>query len=543
MLITFQPVQGELPASSKKKLPVNMASRAVNCDFNGNNLRPINEMSQVKALGANVKTIYNLKGAWLDWAEHVNVAESFVHNSGGRIAFTGSGYPKETNRAMATSGSHYPHQTRRLGLDAPESPLVVSLSGEAGQDAEVIRTASYVYTRVGKWSDGSTVESAPSYPTAPMDIKSGVTASLGGFTASSMPGSYSTHFRIYRLNHGTGRSEYQFLIDIPISQTTFTDYSSNSDIGEDVLPTTLWSHPVENLAGLISTTHGFMVGFAGNKVFFSETYIPYAFPATYALPTDSDVVAMGFNGSSVVAVTKTFPYLFVGQDPSTLSSIKTNYEQSCVSARSLVNVPGGVIYATPDGLFFLDASGQGKLFTNKTFTQKQWAALRPETIFAFRYNDSYLAFFEGSAEGIEFKTDRGTISRFSTVRPVYGGYFVAEEDTLYLIRQDPTGTGREIVSWETHSDLADYEWISKTFALTNSITIAVAVIEGDFAEGSVVMEVFCDGAKVVTKTVYDDGLLTWPPVRCNEVIVKLKGKATIENVFIASSAMEIYHNV
>ena len=108
-----------------------------------------------------------------------------------------------------------------------------------------------------------------------------------------------------------------------------------------------------------------MAGFAGNKVYFSETYIPYAFPATYALPTDSDVVALGFNGSSVVAVTKTFPYLFVGQDPSTVSPVKVNYEQACVSARSLVNVPGGVIYATPDGLFFLDASGQGKLLQTK----------------------------------------------------------------------------------------------------------------------------------------------------------------------------------
>lgn len=540
MLINFQPVQGELPASSKKKLPANMASRALNCDFYANNLRPVYGVSLVAGLSADIKTIYKLKDSWLSWPGVVNIAESFVHDSGGRIAFTGSGYPKETNTALAVSGTSYPHQTRRLGIDAPSEAIVLTLSGTAEEDADVVRTVSYVYTRVGKWSDGSTVESAPSYPTAPVDIKSGVTATLSGFNTSSLPGTYVTHFRIYRLNHGSSSSEYQFLKDILASQSSFIDYSSNSDISEDVLSTTHWSHPVENLAGLVSTTHGFMAAFAGNKVYFSEIYIPYAFPATYALPTDSDVVALGFNGSSVVAVTKTFPYLFVGQDPSTVSPVKVNYEQACVSARSLVNVPGGVIYATPDGLFFLDASGQGKLFTDKTFTQKQWEDLNPELMFSFRYNDSYLAFFEGSTEGIEFKLDNGLITRFSTGRPVYGGHYVASDDTLYLIRKNQAGTGREIVAWEKSNELMDYEWKSKTFTFYNSVTMAVAVIKGDFTAGSVVMQVYCDGVLSATKTVSNEGLLTWAPVRCNEVVIKFYGKATIDDVSVASSAMEIF---
>ena len=39
----------------------------------------------------------------------------------------------------------------------------------------------------------------------------------------------------------------------------------------------------------------------------------------------------------------------------------------------------------------------------------------------------------------------------------------------------------------------DYEWKSKTFTFYNSVTMAVAVIKGDFTAGSVVMAVYCDG--------------------------------------------------
>ena len=71
-----------------------MASRALNCDFYANNLRPVYGVSLVAGLRADIKTIYKLKDSWLSWPGVVNIAESFVHDSGGRIAFTGSGLPK-----------------------------------------------------------------------------------------------------------------------------------------------------------------------------------------------------------------------------------------------------------------------------------------------------------------------------------------------------------------------------------------------------------------------------------------------------------------
>ncbi|MCP4116464.1 MAG: hypothetical protein GY737_13850 [Desulfobacteraceae bacterium] len=533
MLIDIQPVQGETPRITEKKLPTNSASKAVNCDFRAGNLRPIRGFSTGETVGTATKTIYKRAASWLKWDSVVDVVPSFVHNSGGRIAYTGDGYPKETNTALGTS-------SRRLGIDAPANALTVALSGTPGED--VLRTASYVYTRIGKWADGSVVESAQSYPTAPYDVKTGHIVTLSGFVDSTMSGVFTTHFRIYRMNSGNAGTEYQFLKDIPVGSSEWIDTISDADIGEDVLSTMGWSYPVEDLSGLVSTTHGFLVGFSGNKIYPSEVFTPYAFPVKYAMPTDSDIVAVGFNGSSVVALTKTYPYLFVGYDPGTLSAMKLNYEQACVSARSVVNVPNGVIYATPDGLFLLDASGQGRLLTDGTFRPEQWTALNPSSIFAFRYNDSYLAFFEGDTEGIEFRMGDNTLRRFSTTRPVYGGFYDAEEDVLYLVRQDAANVSREIVSFETHSELLDYTWWSKTFSFTSSITIAVALIQGDFTEGDVQLQVYCDGALASESTVSDDSLVIWEPVRGTEIMIKLTGKATVEKVFVASSAFEVFQH-
>ena len=98
--------------------------------------------------------------------------------------------------------------------------------------------------------------------------------------------------------------------------------------------------------------------------------------------------------------------------------------------------------------------------------------------------------------------------------------------------------GSSIVFWKVNDASQSFE-ISRGF----NGRVGVEFVEGDFTDRDVTMEVYCDGVHVASKTVTNDSLLTWPPVRCREIIIKLKGKATIENVFVASSAMEIYQNV
>lgn len=74
-------------------------------------------------------------------------------------------------------------------------------------------------------------------------------------------------------------------------------------------------------------------------------------------------------------------------------------EQSCVSAESVASLPGGVIYASPDGLMLMTSSEQ-TLITEQTMTREQWAALGPETLMGTVHDGRYVGFFRGRTGGL-----------------------------------------------------------------------------------------------------------------------------------------------
>ena len=540
-LIDISIFKGEIPRLSAKKLPDGYAVQAVNCDFSSGGLRPAPGVSFVEEIGDSVRSIFKLAGSWLKWAAIVSVVRSLIYNSGGRILVSDDGYPKETNEALALAATPYPYTTRRLGIPAPTNALTIVLNGTAGSD--VIRSCSYVYTIVGAWEDGSAVESAPSHPTGNFDIHDGITPSLTGFTNSTAAGVFTTHFRIYRLNSGTSGASFQYVDEIPIGSTQYDDTVPDDSLGE-VLPTAdpndslMWDAPIDELSGLKSTANGLVFGFYKNRVYPSAVFTEYAFPSKYLIPTESDVVGFGTIDNTVFAFTKTRPYMIYGNDPAILSSKPLSFFQACVSARSIVGVPGGVIVATPDGLYLFDSNGNPTNLTSHLYTPKQWKALNPGLIFAFYYNEKYLAFFSGTKTGLEIDFSENELKHYSLPQKVYGGYYDPEDDTLYLIQaRDPEVT-REIVSWETGADLS-YTW-SKLFAFSQKQRLAAYRLDGDFSLGSVTMKLKENGVEIYSTAVTSDEPARFPKgVSMRNILVELSGTAGIDRVVIGQSMEEV----
>lgn len=531
-MIDISEFRGEIPKISAKLLPVNYAASAMNCDLSSGNLQPISGVSAIQDVEANTSTIHKMNTSFLQWAAFVNIAKALVADSGNRIVFTGDGYPKETNADLALDSSPYPTATRRLGIPAPTNALIVSPTGTAG--TEIIQSSSYVYTIVGKWEDGSEVESAPSNPTAVFEVYEGIVPRLTDFMDSMAPGVYTTHFRIYRLNSGNSGAEYQYVDEITIITDTYDDIITDDDLGE-VLPSTEWLAPEETLSGIIPTSHGLVFGFVGNTIYPSEIFIPYAFPSSYSLVTESDIVGGGFTGSLVVVLTETVPYMLIGQDPAMLSLKRLNYQQACVSARSIVNIPGGVAYASNDGLFVIDEAGLGVLLTKKVFTKEQWKALNPENIFGFYYKNSYYGFFSGTPNGFIFDLETAEYKPVTLLQNIYGGEYSSDTDLLYLIQTK--AAIREVVSWGTGVNL-DYSWTSKIFTSTLLDYYTAGILQGTFSE-SVVLSFYADGVLVDTKTVGNDGLFTIKGMKGNSFQIKIVGKAIIDRVIIGRSGMEV----
>ncbi len=536
-MIDISGFKGEIPKISNKLLPAEYASSSVNCDFESGNLQPVNGNTPIQDVEAGITTIHDMDGSFLQWAENVNVVKSLVADSGNRIMFTGAGYPKETNAVLSLVSSPFPTTTRRLGIPAPTNTLTISLEGVPGED--VVHSSSYVYTLVGKWEDGSEVESAPSPPTGVIDFYSGITPRLSGFTDATATGVYVTHFRIYRLNNGYSGSEYQYVDEMAVVTTTYDDSKTDDDLGE-VLPTTEWTCPEETLSGLIATSYGLVFGFKGNTVYPSEVFIPYAFPASYSMPTESDIVGLGDTGGVVVVLTKTVPYLLVGQDPLTMSLRRLGYKQKCVSARSIVNIPGGVVYASPDGLYHINEAGTGSLITNKLFKKKQWKALGPENLLGFYYDESYVGFFAGTKTGFSLHLETGEYKPITTDENVHGGTYSAYADMLYLV-QTKAAT-REIVSFQSGSS-SDYSWISKLFETNSRRSYTAGKVTGNFTAGSVTLSFYVDGVLSATKEVSNDKIFRIKLPGGRSLQIKVEGMATVDRIMIGLSVIEIVRAV
>jgi hypothetical protein len=562
--------RGEIPKVSARLLPDGYASRAVNCDLQEGILKPIKGSTSIQSLDPGAKTIHRLGEQWLQWNNKINVVESFVYDDG-RIIFTGDFYPKETNVTLAIGGAApYPTATRRLGISAPtNAPTCTITTAGSGTDREI----SYCYTRVGIWLDGTEVESAPSPPSAVFTAKDDAVVKISGFTDASETGSYTTHFRIYRINTGDTGAEYQFVADLAkgTSPLEYSDSIADEDLGE-VLPTTDWTAPIDDLKGIIAGSNGLFFGFNGNKVYVSETFIGYAYPDKYVVPVSSEIVGLGFNGSSVVVLTKTVPFFIYGSDPESLSVDRYRVEAlPCKAARSIVSILNGVIFATASGLFLIDSGGTISNLTKDLFTKEQWQALGPDKIFAFYFNDAYVAFFEGTTTGIEFKPGSGEIRRFKTDAPVYGGQYVSTVsantyalldsdgknvltkegykfltlgsaysltyDTLYLIQD--AEPGREIVALEAGS-MKDYEWESKEHWTPSTMVYTAAMIAGDFTAGNVVFDLYIDDVLHFSKTVSSEApFRIISPKRGSKFKIALTGKTTVERVLVGASMREV----
>ncbi|MGD9826544.1 hypothetical protein [Desulfobacter sp.] len=536
-MIDLTSFKGEIPKVSDRLLPTGYAAEAKNCDLDGGNLQAMKGTTFIQDVAAGTQTIFKMASSFLAWGSVVDVVRSLVADSGNRMLFSGAGYPKETNEALALASPPFPTYTRRLGIPAPTNALTVTLTGSAG--SEVACSSSYVYTIAGKWEDGSEVESAPSPPTGVFEIYEGVTPTLTGFVDSSAEGVFTTHFRIYRLNAGNTGAEYQYVDEIYVTESRFDDLVDANDLAE-VVPSTYWTSPDEALEGLTATSHGLVFGFKGNTIYPSDVFTTYAYPDAYSLVTESDIVGLGYTGSLVAVLTKTVPYMLLGQDPATLSLQRLGYQQPCVSARSVANIPGGLIYASADGLFRINEAGEGALLTVNLFTKKQWKALGPENLIGVYYDQSYYGFVTGSTTGFRLDLVSGDYRVFELAAPVYGVHYSPEADALYLIVE--MAAGRKVVAWG-NGPIMDYTWASGEISFSAQKIFTAGMVQGDFSVGDATMMFYVDGLLVHSKSLESDNIFRIPPVRGNVFQVKLEGKATIHRVLFGESVAQIVREV
>jgi len=500
MNIKIDGFAGMAPSLNQFNMDQAYSQQAVNAKLLYGNLTPYKAARTiVTPTKAGVKkTIYrwgeNLSDEatyWFTWTTDVDVVRAPIDSDvTERTYFTGDGYPKKTDSSLYSSGgTDYPMNAYKLGVPAPSSAPSATVSGNPTNASDVALSVAYVVTYVTGWGE----ESAPSGPTAVVSYKAGQTVNLTAIPVAP-GGNYNiTSKRIYRSNSGSKGTAYQFVTEIGIATTSYADSKTSIELGETVA-TWGWAEPPDTMQGLKLLANGFAIGFSGNTLYPSEPFALYAYPVGYQLSTESPIVGIGVFGQSAFIGTKGNPYVVTGSDPATLSMIKLEANQACVSKRSIVSMNGGVVYASPDGLFLVNSSGINPLTIN-ILSRDDWQAYKPESIHAYEIDGRYIAFYDtGTTQGSLIFNLYGETPSFS-ISTVYAtaGYSDRLRDALYL------AIGSTIARWDDGSTNLTFTWKTKKFRAPRPICPSIAKIE---AVGyPVTFKLYADSVLKFTKTV------------------------------------------
>jgi hypothetical protein len=324
--LVLRQFSGVAPRIPSRYLQDGQAQIAINCPvFNG----PLQPRQDVGASlmtlpkTGTIQSIYRFgQGVasdtqyWFHWTSDVDVVKGPVANDTNEVTvFTGLDRPRVTTTALAlTGGTNYPVASYYLGLPAPTTAPVLSALGDYDVSATP-EARVYITT----WVNSLGHESAPSDPSLELTTSFGQGVRLSGLPPVPT-GEYDiTHRRIYRSVNGT----YLFVTEIPAATVTYDDYTEADSLAEE-LPSLTWEMPPETLRGVVSSPNGFMAGFTGNDVYFSEVFRPFAWPVDYMQTVDYPIVGIGVMDTTFAVLTKGTPYFMQGAAYATMFNEMTN---------------------------------------------------------------------------------------------------------------------------------------------------------------------------------------------------------------------------
>jgi hypothetical protein len=245
-----------------------------------------------------------------------------------------------------------------------------------------------VVTYVSEFSDIEE-ESAPSPPVTAAAWQPGDTITLTWTDTPPTTGYNLTKRRVYRSNGG----DYLFVLEQAIDALvlTATDALQNTALGE-AMTSLAFDPPPDELTGLISMPNGFLAGFVGNNIYFSEAYQPHAWPVGYALTVAEQIVALAPVAQGCYVLTEGSPYFITGVSPDSMTSERINKYAPCLSKQSIATDGVGVMYATYNGVAYA-SGGDVKTITDQLFTAEEWGAYGPENMIGIYHDERYTLWF------------------------------------------------------------------------------------------------------------------------------------------------------
>lgn len=471
---------GLIPRASARLLPPTAATAARNAKLLSGELKGFRKPEQVADLTDRpftVRRVFRVPDSDGDYygdaylafdSLNVDVVRSpIVNDAYDRYYWAGDGPPKYNTAGRILAGL----PPYLLGVPRPSQAMAVL--PPAGTDF----TRAYVYTFVSEFGE----EGQPSDPTLATGASG--TWQLTGMQ-TTVPNSSErriTHKNIYRTVVGQEATLYFFVAKIPLAQSTYNDSSTDDVIAlNNVLESQSYAEPPADLEGFTLMPNGYLIGWAGRRLCFSEPYRPHAWPPEYELATDFEIRGLVVYGATVVIGTASRPYLGQGVSPAAFTMTKMDAVEPCLSRRGMVATVVGAYYPSINGLVLANTEGV-RVITQDILTKEEWARYNPENLFAAQLGLQYIA-FNSSNFGLVFNpTEPSTklveLDQFANVSGIETDYYTGNVqiiDQNRLWDWDPEGTER--LFWR---------WKSKEFHFPRPLNFGAARLSFDTAENDV----------------------------------------------------------
>lgn len=472
-VIKLEDFGGMIPRVSPRLLPPNAASLARNTKLLNGELRGFRSPRETANLTYEpftVRRAYRIQyndqyyGAGEHWlafdSREVDVVRSpIVNDRFDRYYWAGDGRPKYNTLSRILHGLD-PYY---LGVPAPLTGPTIT--PPAGAD----ETRTYLVTFVSEYGE----EGAPSpYKLATGNAGTWALTNLPTVVADSANRNI-THKRIYRTVIGNNSALYYFVAQVALSDTSYNDTSNDDEVVlNNTLESTTWALPPDDLEGFVAMPNGYLVGWKGRRLCFSEPYRPWAWPAEYELSTEFEIVGLCVWGSTLIIGTKSQPYIGQGVTPASFTMQKMDAIEPCLSRRGMVATVAGAYYPSINGLALVNSAGVS-IVTQDILTKEEWAQYNPANIFASQLGLQYIA-FNSSSFGFVFnptepKTKLIELDRFQQVAGIETDRYTGNVNLIMADR---------VYDWDPENvERLWWRWRSKEFHLPKQVNFGAVKIK------------------------------------------------------------------
>jgi hypothetical protein len=482
---------GVIPRTDSRLIADNMATQSLNCDLTGGQLQGLPQAAfriDLSAALPIVERAYRFPAdsagaeAWLALPSRYSsvVRSPLANDDKHRVYWTNPGdvCPWFTTHADVLAGN--PHYN--LGIVQPTTaPTIVSVTGGTPPPGAEAIDRSYLYTYVNTFGEESAPSPASNDMSGPPDATWTITGLPTVAPANPAGRNYPpiVKFNLYRTITGATTGAQFYLvgpIGLPQGSSTFVDSQPDSVISlNEILESTNWDNPPDNLDGLVAMPGGFLVGFTNNTVHFSEPDRPHTWPQVYDQSAHYDIVELAVWQQYLMVMTKGFPSAGSGNMPSNIVITQTQVAAPCIARGSVVVDLSGVFYSTQNGLIQFTGYGMQNV-TEAIISKVQWnTKYRANSIVCARHRSQYMA-VNGSNYGftIDYAEARLGVEDLTTVNGVvciwndeYTG------DTLMC-------AGGLIYEWDhSGSPSQIYRWRSKQFFTPTPLSLGACQVESD----------------------------------------------------------------